>query len=181
MKNRFYAAIAIVAVVFTVSCKKGGMSEETKTKMTTFEAGWKTMSDQMTTWGTTMNTTMDEMNKMMHESMGGDMSKDMKMDSASQKMCDDVMMKMDAMKATYKTTMDSVNANMAQYTEWKKTMMEEKDDAATSAGLDMWNAKLTGYQTMMADWTPALAGMKDACTMACDMMMKDMHSDMKMK
>lgn len=174
MKSKLMAAVAIVAVVFTMSCKKGGMSEETKTKMSTFETEWKTMTDQMTAWGTTMNTAMGEMDKMMMESMP-------MADSMSKKMCDDVMMRMEAMKTMYKSSMDSVTAGMAQYTEWKKTSIEAKDDAATSAGLDEWNAKLGTYTSMMADWDPALGGLKDACTMACDMAKQSATTDKKKK
>ncbi len=181
MKNNLFAAIAIVAVVFTVSCKSGGMSEETKTKMSTFETNWKAMSDQMTAWGTTMNTRMAEMDKMMLESMGGDMH--MEMDSMTTKQCNDITAGMASMKETYKSTMDSVAAGMTQYTEWKKATMEAKDEAATNTGLDEWNAKLTGYTNMMTDWESSLSGMEAACKAVCDMMMHDMEGmhDMKMK
>lgn len=191
MKNKFYAAIAIIAVVFTVSCKKGGMSEETKTKMTTFEADWKAMSDQMTAWGTTMNTKMEDMNKMMHDAMPmeGDMShdmKDMKMDKMAMNgedsmtmMCNMIMMEMDAMKAAYKTGMDSVNAQTAEYAEWKKASMEAKDEEATKQGLDMWNAKLAANKTMMDEWNNQLMQMETNCKNTCDMMMKDMKMEHK--
>jgi len=189
MKNRFIAGIAIVAVIFAVSCKGGSMSEETKTKMTTFETDWNAMKQSMTDWGTTMNTKMDEMNKMMHEAMPmeeGDMKGDMKMDhmdmmgtDSASVMCNMIMMEMDAMKAAYKTAMDSVNAQTEEYAAWKKMSMEAKDEAATNAGLDMWNTKLAADKTMMDEWNKELMEMETNCKNVCDMMMKDMKMDHK--
>jgi len=192
MKIRIIAVLAITSTLFAASCKKGGMSEETKTKMATFEADWKAMSEQMTTWGTTMNTRMEAMNKMMHDAMPmeGDMHGDMKMDhkehmdmmgtDSASIMCNMIMMQMDAMKAGYKTAMDSVTAQTAEYAEWKKTTMEAKDEEAANAGLDQWNTKLAADKTMMEEWNGALTEMETNCKNVCDMMMKDMAGhDMK--
>ncbi|MEZ5013239.1 MAG: hypothetical protein R2794_03020 [Chitinophagales bacterium] len=47
MKKGIIAFFAIATPFFISSCgKKGGLSEETKTAMTTFETGWKSQKKQ---------------------------------------------------------------------------------------------------------------------------------------
>ncbi len=177
MKKGIIAVMALSIAFYFSSCtKKGGMSEETKTAMTTFETAWSATGDQLNGWGTTMNTTHADMNKMMDASMSGDMSK-MKpaekahMDSMMM-MCTPIKAGMEGMKSEYNAAMEQWKADTQAYADWKKKGQEEKmTDEQINAGLAEWNTKLAAWNTKMSDWNQQLTSMQAACKTACDSMM----------
>ena len=177
MKKGIIAVLALSTTMFITSCgKKGGVSEETKTAMTTFETSWKAAEAQMTAFGTTFTTTNGEMNKMMDESMAMDMSKMKPADKAScdsmMAMCGTIKSGMEGMKTAYAAGMEQWKADTQAYADWKKKGHDEKmDDAGAMAGMAEWNAKLTTWNETMTGWNEQLTSMQGACKSTCDAMM----------
>lgn len=177
MKKGIIAVLALSTTLFMTSCgKKGGLSEETKTAMTTFETAWKAAEAQMTAFGTTMTATTGDMTKMMDDAMAMDMSK---MTPAAKASCDSLIVMcgsiktgIEGMKTAYTAGMDSWKADTQAYADWKKKGHDEKmDDATAMAGITEWNAKLATYTETMTGWNEQLTSMQGATKATCDAMM----------
>ncbi len=182
MKKGILAVMALTTTLLMTSCGSKGVSEETKTAMTTFETSWKATEDQMMAFGTTMNTTMADMNKMMDGSMAMDMSK---MKGEEKEKCDMMMAQcttiktgMAGMKTDYAAAMEQWKADTQAYANWKKKGHDDNmTDEAAMAGMAEWNAKLAMYNTKLTDMNAQLTSMQGMCKTTCDSMM---HMDMPM-
>lgn len=177
MKKVIIAVLAISTALFVTSCgKKGGLSEETKAAMTTFETSWKAAEGSMTAFGTTMTSTFGEMNAMMAPHMAMDMSKMKPAEKAGMDsmmaMCNVITMQMEKMKGDYTATMAEWTADSQAYADWKKKASEEKmDDATFSAEIaNTWTAKLGTYNDKLVGMNEALTGIQSACKATCDAM-----------
>ncbi len=174
MKKAIIAVLALTTTMFISSCgKKGGVSEETKAAMTTFETSWKAAEAQMTAFGTTFTATSGDMNKMMDETMAMDMSKLKPAEKATadsmMAMCGSIKSGIEGMKTAYAASMEQWKADTQAYADWKKKGHDEKmDDAAAMAGMTEWNAKLTTWNETMTGWNEQLTSMQGACKTTCD-------------
>lgn len=175
MKKGIIAVLAISTALFATSCgKKGGLSEETKMAMQTFETGWKATETNMTAFGATMSTAFTEMNTMMAADEKMDMSK-MKpaakssMDSMMA-MCGVIKVQMDKMNGDYKTAMDQWTADSQAYTDWKKQAQADKiaDEAFKTEITGTWTTKLNGYNDALVNMNEMLTGIQAACKSTCD-------------
>ena len=174
MKKGILAVLAISTALFVTSCgKKGGLSEETKTAMSTFETSWKAAETSMTAMGATMATTFGEMTTMMAANDVLDLSKlkpEVKASIDSNlAMCTTIKMQMEKMKGDYSAAMNLWATDSQAYADWKKKAQEEKlADADFKAEIEnTWTAKLATYNEQMVAMNEALTGIQSACNATC--------------
>lgn len=74
-----------------------------------------------------------------------------------------------ATKTAYAAAKSDFAKATDEYAAWKKKGQEEHmDDAAITAEMANWNAKLTEWTTNIAAMNEQLGGMEDACKQTCD-------------
>ena len=175
MKKGFLAVMAITTALFVTSCgKKGGLSEETKAAMQTFETNWKATEGNMTAMGTTMTTAFGEMTTMMAANDAMDMTKLKPATKASVDsmltMCTMIKGQMEKMKGDCSAAMTQWATDATAYADWKKKAQEEKlADADFKAEIDnTWTAKLATYNDQLVAMNEALTGIQAACKSSCD-------------
>jgi chromosome segregation ATPase len=183
MKSKLFLSAIVAGALFLNSCSTG-VTEETKTKMATFEAQWQETSTQVSNWG---NDLTNQYNKCKEH-----------VDKQTAMMTSMPEIKDEAKKAQLMTLDNNDKANLAelenmknQYTnfetEWKQnttdyTAWKEKVDKGevnnTDAATAMtdWNGKLETAKNKLTEWNTAYTTTKaksDADMAACDAMMTE--------
>ncbi len=174
MKKGIILMLAVASIASFSSCgKKKGPSEETKQLITTFETNWNALGDQLNSWEPVMTSSVDAMTKMMAETRAIDLSKlsaeSKTMAEMNLMMCSKIDEQIAATKVAYATAKSDFAKATDEYAAWKKKGQEEHmDDAAITAEMANWNAKLTEWTTNIAAMNEQLGGMEDACKQTCD-------------
>ena len=182
MKSNLILSAFVAGALFLNSCSTG-VTEETKTAMTTFEASWAEAGTMATNWGADLTAQynkckehVDKQTAMMTETMPK-----MKDEAAKTKMMEmdnndkANLTALETMKNEYTTFEAEWQKNTADYTTWKEKVEKgEVNNTEATTGLTEWTAKLDNAKNQLNTWNTAYASTKaiyEEDMAACDAMM----------
>jgi hypothetical protein len=182
MKSNLFVSALVAGALFLNSCSNG-VTEETKTAMTTFEAAWAEAGTMATNWGADLTTQynkcrehVDKQTAMMTETMPK-----MKDEATKTKMTEmdnndrANLTALENMKNEFTTFLTEWEKNTADYTAWKEKVDKgEVNNTEATTSLTEWNTKLDNAKNQLNTWNTAYATTKaksEEDMAACDAMM----------
>lgn len=163
----------LAGTIFLTSCG-GGVSEEFKKELSTFEADWNKAGETATAFGASLAAEDSAMKAMapagVPDSLKANATPEQlaAVDSLG-KICEDHTAKLAEIKTTYEGFKASWDKDSKDWADWKAKVEkgEVKEEEAKKA-LEDWKKKIADANTSVNEWQLALDGVKTACTATCE-------------